>query len=237
MYDFTDLFREAANALRRLDYFHEALRYYEPLQQVDNYADGTCLHEMASCYKAVGLKAEAEECYTMIIRDDPQDHEAHVRLAELRGSDSTEQRHMVAVQRRKSRRRTEAEKSKYSKKAAFSDSVRPTIQAFPRRRQQATKRSAIEDRPKQSVEEVHSMFLKRRQMSEYSRSIRGSDWMTVTESLLQNFQNNKVFYPFDRHHRFYGYSKEARALASRSKHEIDALMESSQSLYGSLLAG
>ena len=40
-------------------------------------------------------------------------------------------------------------------------------------------------------------------------------WSEATKLLLQTFSEEKVFYPTEKYMRFYGYSREARALSRR----------------------
>ncbi|KAL8797603.1 MAG: hypothetical protein Q9182_007190 [Xanthomendoza sp. 2 TL-2023] len=64
--DYPDLFRDVADALRDTGMYDEALRYYEPLQQMPGYMDISYYADMAVCYKAVGLGTEAKECNRII---------------------------------------------------------------------------------------------------------------------------------------------------------------------------
>ncbi|KAI4237344.1 MAG: hypothetical protein LQ349_001916 [Xanthoria aureola] len=66
LYDYPDLFRDAADALRDIGFSHEALRYYEPLQEISDSVDISYYADMAACYKAVGLETEARDCFRII---------------------------------------------------------------------------------------------------------------------------------------------------------------------------
>ena len=84
-------------------------------------------------------------------------------------------------------------------------------------------------------EDVHALFLRRKSLTE--KRGKGNDsskaeWMAVTRILIERFRANKVFYPIDRHRRFYGYSVKARNMAARTKHELEALAENSISFLG-----
>ena len=80
MFDYPDLFREVANALRSQDQPNEALIFYRPLQAVSKQVDPTLLMDTASCYKVLGLRASAEGCYKRILEHDQAFTEARIAL-------------------------------------------------------------------------------------------------------------------------------------------------------------
>ena len=239
IYDYPDLFREAGNALRGRRYFHEALRYYEPVQQISQYADAAYFMEMASCYKAVGLGTEAEDCYKIVVDSNEGNPEARRRLLEMctesgtspKGATTTNE--VVSVRQHKARKRVGSKDAKQSKKVKALPSWATTMLA-PRLVPQSTKQISLE-REEAQKEDVNALFLRREDLKEQARNGDESsktEWMAITKTLIQGFEDNKVFYPFDKHHKFYGYSREARSLAARPKHELDALAEQSKSHLG-----
>ena len=241
IYDYPDLFREAANALRMKRYFHEALRYYEPVQQISDYADAAYFMEMASCYKVTGLRTEAEDCYKIVVDSDKGNPEARRRLLEMCEESGTSLigalnfDEAVSVRQRKARKRIGNNDAKQPRK---NEALQPraTTMLAPRLVPQSAKQTSLEKEEAQE-EDVNALFLRRETLTEQYRNGDEStktEWMAVTKILIQAFKDNKIFYPFDRHHKFYGYSKEARSLAARPKHELDALAEQSKSHLGML---
>ena len=239
IYDYPDLFREAANALRMKRFFHEALRYYEPVQQISDYADASYFMEMASCYKATGLRTEAEDCYKIVVDSDKGNPEARRRLLEMCEESGTSPigalnfDEAVSVRQRKARKRVGNKDAKQPRKNEALQSWATTMLA-PRLVPQSAKRTSL-DKEEAQEEDVNALFLRRETLTEQSRNgdeTTKTEWMAVTKTLIQGFKDNKIFYPFDRHHKFYGYSKEARSLAARPKHELDALAEQSKSHLG-----
>lgn len=239
IYDYPDLFREVAYALRARRYFHEALRYYEPVQQISEYADATLFMEMASCYKAVGLGVEAENYYKIIVDSDKGNPEAQGGLLEMGEEPSTSTKgvratdEVVSVRQRKARKRVVDKDPKQPRNVKTLPSLGTTMLA-PRLAPQSAKRIA---RKKEEAreEDVNALFQRRVTLTEQARNGDESsktERMAITKTLIQEFQDNKVFYPFDKHHKFYGYSREARSLAARPKHELDALAEQSKSQLG-----
>ncbi len=239
IYDYPDLFREAANALRVRGYFHEALRYYEPVQQISEYADTTYFMEMASCYKAVGLTTEAEDCYKVVVDSDEENPEARRRLLEMctelgtSPKGATNAAEVVSVKNHKARRRVGEKEAKQPKKGKALPSWERTMLA-PRLVPQSAKRISLQKEEAQQ-EDVKALYLRREALTAQARNADESsktEWMATTKTLIQEFKENKIFYPFDKHHKFYGYSREARSLAARPKHELDALAEHSKSPLG-----
>ena len=220
-------------------YFHEALRYYEPIQQISEYADATLFMEMASCYKAVGLRTECEDCYKIVVDSDNGNPEARRRLLEmcdesgtsLKGVTSTDD--VVSIRQHKSRKRVRDKDAKQPRKGKALPSLATTMLA-PRLVPQSAKQVSREKEEAQE-EDVNALFARRETLTEQARNGDESsktEWMAITKTLIQGFKDNKVFYPFDKHHKFYGYSREARSLAARPKHELDALAEQSKSHLG-----
>lgn len=239
LYDYPDLFREAANALRLRRYFHEALRYYEPIQHVSEYVDAAYFMEMASCYKAVGLRTEAEDCYKIVVDSDEGNPEARRRLLEMclesgtSPEGATNDGEVISVAQHKARKRVGVKNAKRPKKGKALSSWATTMLA-PRLVPQSAKQISLE-REEAQEEDVNALYLQRENLKEQARfgdESSKTEWMAVTKTLIQGFKDNKVFYPFDKHHKFYGYSREARSLAARPKHELDALTEQSRSHLG-----
>ncbi len=241
VYDYPDLFREAANALRVRRYFHEALRYYEPVQQISEYADTAYFMEMASCYKAVGLGIEAEDCYKIVVDSDKGNPEARRRLLEMCKELGTSPKGVTtnddsaSVRQHKARKRAGNKDAKQPKKGKALSPWATTMLA-PRLVPQSAKQISLE-REEAQEEDVNALFVRREDLKEQARNNDESsktEWMAITKTLIQGFKDNKVFYPIDKHHKFYGYSREARSLAARPKYELDALAEQSKSHLGKL---
>jgi len=235
----TDLFREAANALRDLEFYHEALRYYEPLQNVSGYDDVSYLFEMASCYRAVGQKLKAESCYQMIIEYDDSNYEARIQLSGMRQSsglnhrEHTEGNRGISVRQHKSTKRVWDREAKRSKNITTPQASSSSMLLAPRPAYQLNKQLAVEKEQVQE-EEIHSLFLQREKLNDSATN--GDEdcktqWTAATKILVQSFRDNKVFY-VEKHQKFLGYSKEARAMSTRPKHELNALTESSRSIFG-----
>lgn len=83
VFDFGDLFREAADALKEAKLYESALRFYVPLQQIQEHADISLFMAMGDCFIECGETEEAENCYLTVSDNDEQDMEVRVKLVRL----------------------------------------------------------------------------------------------------------------------------------------------------------
>lgn len=196
---------------------------------------------MGACYRAVGLRAEAEDCFNTVLDIDSRNMAARTQLAQIRRESGVLQRDLedgeaVSVRQRKTRRPAGNKGGKRSKKVkAPSVWSMPPLLA-PRPATQSAKQSALEKKTRD--EDVQVLFLRREELKEEVKigdESSKAQWMAATKALIEDFRDNKVFYPIDKHHRFYGYTREARNMAGRPKHELDAQLEKSKSILGLLV--
>lgn len=234
MLECADLFQEAADTLRELKFYHEALRYYEPLQRLNGYKDTSFYMEMASCYEAIGRKQEAEGCYQRVIELDDGNYEARVKLGEVRqGSDPLRRENPQANKGHLMRPQQSTGDRGEKRQRKFKTGQGSTSSIL----YQSAKRFA-EEGNQMHEDKIHSLFLKRENIKndvEDGNYASKAEWMAATKALVQDFRNNKVFYPAEKHHKFLGYSKEARTMAMKPKHELTPLTDSSTVIYGTSL--
>jgi general transcription factor 3C polypeptide 3 (transcription factor C subunit 4) len=84
VFDFADLFIEVAQSLADAGLYKEALRYYAPIEGMDEYASAaTVLMAMAKCYRSAGMLTEAERCNRQAVTNDEKSIEARVQFAKL----------------------------------------------------------------------------------------------------------------------------------------------------------
>ncbi|PNS17248.1 hypothetical protein CAC42_6931 [Sphaceloma murrayae] len=81
--ELADLFREVADVLRVKGLVEDAIRFYEPLQEVPDTLDTRYYTDLATCYISLNKPEDAEECYKIVIENTPEDWEAKVALAKL----------------------------------------------------------------------------------------------------------------------------------------------------------
>ena len=203
---------------RRL--YQEALRFYEPLQQVVDYVDRSYLIELASCYEAMGLSAEVEECYRSILDRDNGDSEARMLSAQIRGElrlseddsandfNSMRTRKQTSMMADANERATPAGEPTNAMLAPLPPPKRP--------KKVAVERVVVED---DDLDELfthwQSLSLSLRQNEPGSKD----QWMTTTQRLVKNFMDEKTFFPQQKHNEFMGFSRQALYLSRRKMHE------------------
>ena len=238
LFDYPDLFREAANALRSKQHFDEALRYYEPLQEVADFVDASLLMETALCHRAVGSRIEAETCYKTILDFDPSSTEARVALWNMtKASENIAESNahpglVVPIPNQRSRRRVGVKAARARREVAeLEDSALPSpVQSF--RTLKPTKKTEVNRAARQEAE-VQALYSRWRELSDRRWNEKETAaWLEAARLLLQTFLDNRVFFPLDKHNRFYGYTKEARALANKRKYERDCFTKISDTVLG-----
>ena len=238
IFDYPDLFSEAAHALRGRQHFEEALRYYEPLQQVGDDFGGSILMELALCYRAIGFKARAENCYKTTLEHDPGNTEARVALWNMSREPAKCQTNAMgttdlsSVFKQKSRRRLGVSATgSYQTIAAHSSEYSMLADSAPC---PSTIKTVDLNQDSAQQEEVQALFGRWQVLSDqrHAGEMEAAAFFEAAKLLLQIFRDNRVFYPNERHHRFYGYSKLARAIAARPKHERGALTAITDSILG-----
>ena len=204
---------------------------------IEGYVDVSFLFEIASCYRAVGLADQADNCYKSIISLDSGNYEARVGLANPRHhpeGDKTVHRNednASPIQRRKGIRHTGGRITPSTRTDPLMLRGRTMLLA-PRSVRQSLQYKR-EDKFELREREINDIFLHQQILSTRTKDYRYTiEWMSATRSLLQAFRNNRLFYPYDRHHRFLGYSKMARFWATRPKLTLGALQQLSNNLFG-----
>lgn len=207
VHDYPDLFRDAADALRDASLYSDALRFYEPLQQVPHFANASYFANMALCYQAVGEAIKAEEFYRLFLSqrsstlvdearpdDDKMDIANCVILAEHQSGNDSKSAVLGALNSAKTRR-----------------PPLPLAMLVPPPSKQSLKRQQLD---KQSQAERHGETLRtlyRRTQELLDRARAGNaealvQWMAAVQELADDFRSHRRFYPHDRGPPVYGRS-------------------------------
>lgn len=190
---------------------------------MSDYTDTSYLADMAICYRAVGESTEAISCYQTIIDNGGNTTDAQVqvaRMCEELGIDinSVKGRSLAVVESRESNQTSKVRVPQKSNDAGGLDPeefamIVPRLTRRPIRDIRALEESMMKQA---KAEDAHTLFL---QMQKIKETAREDDlghkfqWMLAAETLIQDFQSERLFFPWDRYVRFYGYSKEARKKA------------------------
>lgn len=183
---------------------------------------------MAFCYRATGRIAEAMECYQTVIESDATSAEA--RLQTLGICEELGMSEGISVIRKGNPSFDETPRPKRpgrfgaSKQADLVDGSKSTafVMIAPRLARRPCKDTALEKsiREQAKADDTHTLFLRMKSIRDTSRDGAQADrsqWMLAAKTLIQDFQSERLFFPFEKYVRFYGYSKEARRKSVNTK--------------------
>ncbi|KAH8422545.1 tetratricopeptide repeat protein [Aspergillus melleus] len=253
LFDYGDLFREVADALKEVGLLEDALRFYMPLQQTNEYADISYFLAMGDCYAQLERFEEAENCFLTVADYDLTNIESRVQLARLyENIDMTDRALKYAneavllgrQESRSNRRRKDTRLENLAMEFKTAE-LGPEAMAFrtiaPRPSEEEEESAApalttaptTKDRPEvesnrtENVQYLYSKLLQLQPHVKDGHVEATEDWLDIADALLREFRSNRIFYPMIRGTAFLGYSKEARRKANRSKSRsfIDEMQE------------
>lgn len=256
LHDYGDLFREVADALKKVGLFQDALRYYTPIQHTNEYADISFFMAMGDCCLQLNDLDEAENCFLTVAEHDARNVDSRVQLAKLyEGTGMTEQalryvneavllgRQEIKSRRRRKDTRLEQLAREFQLEEFDPDAVslgpvapKPTVDGAAAT---LTAAPAPTGKPRggegDRTEQIKYLYSK---MSELHPKLREGDpeatedWLDIADALLRDFRANRVFYPISRNITFLGYSREAHRRAGKLKSR--SLMDEMQEMAGRL---
>lgn len=255
LYDYGDLFREVADALKEVGQFGDALRFYTPLQRTGEYADVNFFMAMGDCCIQLGMLEDAENCYITVAEHDAKNVESRAQLAKLYESiGMTEQalkyvNEAVLLERQETRSHRRRKDTRLEQLAMEFKSAEMGLEPGGPQNVEQESPEAEELAPtltapmgKRQEEGLggdrteHVQFLYSKIKEFYPRLKEGDleateDWLDIADALLREFRSNRVFYPLVRQ-TFMGYSREAQKKAGKSKSRT--LMDEMQEMAGRL---
>lgn len=244
LYDYGDLFREVADALKEAALLEDALRFYTPIQETSEYADVSFFMTMGECYMRLERLEEAENCYLIVTEHDARNVESRVQLAKLYESiDMTEQafkyvNEAVLLERQSTRSRRRGKDTRLDQLAIEfksaelpPDSVSleattpipltgapaPVLTTRPTHAFNKKSAQEVENERTDNVKFLYSKMLQLQPMTKEGNVDATEDWLDIADALLHDFRSNRAFYPAQRNMVFLGYSREAQKPAGRSK--------------------
>ncbi|KAJ5746656.1 hypothetical protein N7520_011838 [Penicillium odoratum] len=241
IFDFGDLFREVADALKDSGLPEEAYRFYEPIQETAEHADIGYFMAMADCCMELGKLEEAETGYLTVAEHDPKHMGSRVALGKLYEglgmSDEALKYINEAVvlgrQEGRSRRRQDA---RLEQLAAEFRQTEPATSA-PKPATTFTGLAPLtpdaETQPGekgQRIEDVRFLYQKLQQLEPQLKEgdlEATEDWLDIADALLRDFRSNTIFYPMTRGMEFQGYHK-------RGKDKGNPLLNEAQEVAGRL---
>ncbi|PLB46637.1 TPR-like protein [Aspergillus steynii IBT 23096] len=247
LFDYGDLFREVADAMKEVGLLEDALRFYLPLQQTNEHADVSFFLAMGDCCAQLERFDEAENCFLTVAEYDPRNIESRVQLAKLYESIDMTERALKYVseavllgrqESRSNRRRkdTRLENLAMEFKTAELGPEAMTFRPIAPRPSEEEEEEApagpalttaptaptTKERPEDGnrTENVKYLYSKLLQLQPHVKDGHVEaieDWLDIADALLREFRSNRIFYPMIRGTAFLGYSKAARKKANKSK--------------------
>jgi general transcription factor 3C polypeptide 3 (transcription factor C subunit 4) len=195
-----------------------------------DYGDSSYCVNMAICYKAGGLNTKAMECYQAALGHDTTNSDARLQLAllcqelgipnrsPLEPSNVVSTRTKVWQQAKKIMAVGQPDDISTSSRSSFAMiAPRPP----PRIINHAAAERALREKAKDK--DAITLFIRMQTLVEQARNgdvDSRSEWMTAAKVLIESFQSERVFFPYEKYMRFFGYSREARKQSFNSKLDI-----------------
>ena len=79
----SDSFREIADCLRSRGLYVDAIKFYEPLNDIPDAIDVAYYMDLAQCYMAGNRRGDAEDCYKVIVEANADEVPARIALAKM----------------------------------------------------------------------------------------------------------------------------------------------------------
>ena len=184
---------------------------------------------MATSYEASGLYLKAVECYQIALVHNSTNTDAQLQLAVLCQELGIPNVAPVGSKNVVSTRNPTWQHSKKSNRIKLGE-------ASPMRRSSLTmiaprtsfrhlKRADIKRSLMEEAKERDSYALFIRMETFAKQAQEGDDefkaqWMVAAKQLIETFQSERAFFPYEKYMRFYGYTKEARKKSLNSKVEL-----------------
>ena len=224
LFSYTDLFREVADALRSVGQYEDALRFYEPLQQILDNSDSTLCGDMALCYRKLGSLKEAERWYNAMLLNDESNVPVRIELSRMFEDAGLSERSLPYLNDISliTSHGIQSESTKPPKQDKTVDDTSPDTPALlaPSNRKGPKKSSSSKnfetiDKEEATLVLYIQMRALKRESYNGDHTSRRLEWMTIAETLTNRFRKKKAFYPADKHTRLVLPSKDVRRKRAR----------------------
>lgn len=221
VYDYGDLFREVADALKDAGLLDEALRFYSPIQNTPDYADISFYMAIADCCMQLGKVEDAETYYLTVAEHDARNMQCRVELAKLYESLGLNEQALkyvneaVLVGRQKMRARRRRRDNRLEqlalefKRDEEGATLRPTAPRPSALTWQTPISNRLQTGESARTETIQFLYAKMQQLEPQVKegvSDAIEDWLDIADALLRDFRSNSAFYPMARTIEFQGYS-------------------------------
>jgi general transcription factor 3C polypeptide 3 (transcription factor C subunit 4) len=224
--------------------FDQALRYYEPLQFTEEYADIGFFLAIGDCAFACGKNQEAASYYMTVVENDSTHLQARVNLAKLYEELGDKERALYFVNqavllgreeaggRRRTRRRDPRIANLAREFQGTNDlHVRNVAPRLSNVLAQSDVSAPDTDRPGH-VQYLYSKMNELRPVMRGGDENATEDWLDIADALLRDFRSNRSFYPLQKNTAFLGYAREAQKKGAKKKEDL--VMDEMQEMAGRL---
>lgn len=221
------MFREVANVLRDAGCYHEAIRYYQPLEQVFDFVNASDYAGMAFCYKSLGLGFDAETCYQNMadLEQDPSRNQnllpPSISLVALK-EEAILEIASGTVPVNQQTLTNEGINMEESGLGEIASSQVPSAMLMPRSSKQSSKHRESERRLRAQLHEerMRSLYGRAQELLELARNgdVQAlAPWMAAAQELVNDFRSHRGFYPCDRSLKAYERSKSSAIESLKSR--------------------
>ncbi|KAJ5893348.1 hypothetical protein N7495_005039 [Penicillium taxi] len=256
LFDFGDLFREVADALKSTGSLHDALRFYSPIQLTSDHADVGYFMAMADCLVQLEKMEEAESCYLTVVGYDPQHLDSRVLLAKLyekQGMNdhavryANEALNIGRLENRSQKRRKDTRLEQLAiefRQAQEPDALRPLapkpviVNQWPASTSRRGRGQIEEAQRIIDIQFLHAKLLHLELGVKDGVYEAIEDWLDIADALLRDFRSNRVFYPMSKGMEFQGYypklgKTKTRNMVTEAREVMERIQKSiNQSLPG-----
>lgn len=220
LFDYPDLFREAADCLREVDLHNKALTFYKPLQRVDDYLDFSYFIDMATCQKALGFHEEATHSYQKFLENSRSTDDAHQKMPKCRRLDKSDMGEPRAIKAGPPPLSSSygcpnrIEALKQTTDISILD-ITPFTMIAPRLPRLATRNMISDKVMDEKLRDERSSLIFARMLTFIKKARSGdvesrNQWMELAKTLIHDFRSKKAFFPSDKQLKINGFSREAR---------------------------
>lgn len=244
LFDYGDLFREVADALKDVGLLDEALRFYSPIQHTADYADISFYMAIADCCMQLGKAEDAETYYLTVAEYDARHMQSRVELAKLYESLGLSEQafkyvnEAVLIGRQQMRHRRGrkdyrlehlALEFKRDEEGVDLEPIAPKPSALTTWQAPLPVQARPQAGESARTETVQFLWAKMQQLDPQVKEgvVEAiEDWLDIADALLRDFRSNSVFYPVARTMEFQGYSAPTyRRNKPRPRTVIDEMKE------------
>lgn len=207
-----------------MQFFPDALDFYQPLKNIPEQIDGSLLVQMGKCFLDGGSDQLAEECFRGALELDRDDIDATMELARLYERMGKPEQALnyvsdVMFLRKNQDLKTYRKPSKRTESRTIGEKS-STATKPPKPRPKRPKQQGVKQHTKAetagSLKSQYSILREECEVMRRGDAASAEAWMDAARDLTDDFRGFKTFFPLDKYIKFLGYSSSSRAQAETS---------------------